>query len=216
LAERCIDSDFGFGISFGFLVSDFGLWEPGYNEFMLAQFHSRFILGIVFTVAGCAGPSAPMQPAIQSGLQKGEDIIPWNPVHVAGPNAGTNACPVCTYGARPAIVVFARNDKEMLMLVTQLEDLVRRQSAMDLKAFVIVLDGTPDDLKSEAVSQGVKQIGFCYPDPATRDVDLKDYKINPSADNTVMIYKDYKVAANFVNLGYGDFNQVETAVANLR
>jgi hypothetical protein len=31
-----------------------------------------------------------------------------------------------------------------------------------------------------------------------------------------MIYRDYKVAANFVNLDLANFHQVETAVVNLQ
>jgi len=51
----------------------------------------------------------------------------------------------------------------------------------------------------------ITQIGICYIDPQTRDHDIELYKINPAAANTVMIYKNFKVTANFVNLDPADF-----------
>jgi hypothetical protein len=183
---------------------------------MLIQSRRTLLFPLLLTFIGCAGPSAPIQPAIQSGLQKGDDIVPWNPIHVAGPNAGTNACPVCTYEARPAVIIFTHDDKNLPGLATRLQSLVNQQQKRDLKGFVIVLNSTPDRVKQLGADLKISQIGFCYPDPNTEKQDLKDYKINPAAQNTIMIYKNYKVAANFVDLDPADFDQVETAVANLR
>jgi hypothetical protein len=175
---------------------------------------SKLIVLILLSLAGCA--SMDSKPAIQSGLQKGDDIIPWNPIHVAGPNAGTNACPVCTYEGRPAIVIFTHDGRNAWQLADRLEDLVIQQQKMDLKGFVIVLNSTPDDLKQMADDQKITHIGICYPDPQTRTEDLNRYKINPQADNTVMVYKAYKVEANFVDLPAADFGKVENVVAGLR
>jgi hypothetical protein len=138
---------------------------------------------VLIALMGCAGPSAAMRPGVASGLQKGDDIIPWNPIHVAGPNAGTNACPVCTYGARPAIVMFTRDDKNLPAFASQLQSLVNRQQKQDLKGFVIVLNSTPNRVKQLGTELKITQIGWCYPDPNTEKQDLKDYKINPAAQS---------------------------------
>jgi protocatechuate 3,4-dioxygenase beta subunit len=175
---------------------------------------------LILAAAGCAAPvardsaTAPTS-AITSGLQPGDDIIPWNPIHVAGPNKGTNACPVCTYEARPAVVIFARSGPDLPGIATRLQQLVERRQASDLKGFLIVLDESPQQLAAMADELKLTHIGVCYPDPATRDHDLKAYRISPSAGNTVIVYKDYKVAADFVDVTPADFARVETAVAKL-
>jgi protocatechuate 3,4-dioxygenase beta subunit len=177
---------------------------------------SIFLIAML-VLASCTGPSGSgSPPALKSGLQKGDDIESWNPIHVAGPNKGTNACPVCTYLARPAIVIFTKDGPNVPALATRLQDLVVPQQKHQLKAFVIVLDSTPEHLKQMADDLKITQIGICYLDPATRDHDLQLYKINLAATNTVMVYKDYKVLANFVNLDAADFDQVAAVVENLK
>jgi len=148
-------------------------------------------------------------------LQKGDDIESWNPIHVAGPNKGTNACPVCTYLALPAVVIFTKDGPNVPALATKLQNLVIDNSAIKLKGFLVVLDSPPDHLKQMANDLNITQIGVCYPDPVTRDHDLQLYKINPSATSTIMVYKDYKVKANFVDLDAADFDKVAVAVNSL-
>jgi len=183
-----------------------------YNRPM--QFKIPFV--VLFLLAGCAGPSSsPVSPTLVSGLQKGDDIESWNPIHVAGPNKGTNACPVCTYLTLPAVVIFTKDGPNVPALATQLQNLVENENAMKLKGFLVVLDSTPDHLKQMSDDLNITQIGVCYPDPATRDHDLQLYKINPAAINTIMVYKDYKVKANFVDLDAADFDKVAAVVNSL-
>ena len=173
-------------------------------------------IALLVASAGCAENSSTMlQPALKSGLQKGDDIVPWNPIHVAGPNKGTNACPVCTYLALPAVQIFAKDGPDVPVLASRLEKLVIDQQGRKLKGFLIVLDSTPARLKEMADDLKISRIGICYPDPATREHDLNEYKLNPAASNTVIVYADYKVTANFVNVDAGTFDRVEAAVANL-
>jgi hypothetical protein len=163
---------------------------------------------VLLMIAGCASSTqVATPPAIQSGLQVGDDIIPWNPIHVAGPNAGTNACPVCTYEARPAIVIFAKRSPDLAALAVRLQDLVNHRRDIDLKGFLIVLDSTPTKLTEFAMQNNLLQIGVCYPDPAEREKDLAEYRINPNAANTVIVYRNYKVIGNFVNLSATDFDK---------
>lgn len=176
----------------------------------------KMLFAVLVFLTGCAGPSSPpVSPTLISGLQKGDDIESWNPIHVAGPNKGTNACPVCTYLALPALVIFTKDGPNVPALATQLQNLVNEQKGMKLKGFLVVLDSTPDHLKQMSDDLNITQIGVCYPDPATRDHDLQLYKINPAATNTIMVYKNYKVAANFVDLNAADFDKVAAVVNSL-
>ena len=137
---------------------------------------------------------------LKSGLQRGEEVAAWNPIHVAGPDKGTRACPVCTYLEKPAIVIFMRDGDNAAALAEQLERLVAANEAKGLKGFVIVLDATPEKVAKMAADRRITKIGVCYPDPQTKDKDLELYKVHPQALNTIILYRDYKVTANFVNL----------------
>lgn len=176
---------------------------------ILSPMRNLALIIVLLMIAGCAGSTEiASPPTLRSGLQVGDDIIPWNPIHVAGPNAGTNACPVCTYEARPAIVIFAKRSADLSALAIRLQDLVNHRRDIDLKGFLIVLDSTPTKLTEFAMQNNLLQIGVCYPDPAEREKDLTEYKINPASDNTAIVYRNYKVTGNFVNLQSGDFDKV--------
>jgi hypothetical protein len=216
-----ISSSLGFGHwDLGFYW-DLAPWSLGfatrcYTQSMATTFSTRCIIGLLLALAGCVGPSGANHTAVQSGLQKGDDIIPWNPIHVAGPNAGTNACPVCTYEYRPAVVIFTHDDKNLVPLIERLQALVDQQHKMDLKGFVIVMNSTPERLQQLGIALSVRQIGLCYPNTYDGDRDLKAYRINPDAQNTILVYKNYKVTNNFVNLAPAEFNQVQAAVTQLQ
>jgi len=152
---------------------------------------------------------------LKSGLQPGEEVAAWNPVHVAGPDKGTRACPVCTYLEKPAVVVFTRDGDNAAALAEQLEKLVAANENKDLKGFVIVLDAAPDKLAKMAADKRITKIGVCHLDPRTKGKDLELYKIHPQAQNTILIYRDYKVRANFVNLDARRFSTVEAAVKQI-
>lgn len=169
------------------------------------------VILLMTTVAVCpvlAGPPA-------SGLQKGDAVEPWNPVHVAGPDQGTCNCPVCTYLGRPAVVVFAKDGPDVTDLVTRLERLVVEHQRNELKGFLAVHDAGGERLKRIAADAKVSRSSLCGMSAKTRDKDLRAYRIDPRAASTIMIYRDYKVVATFVNLSPKDFGQVEAAVKKL-
>jgi protocatechuate 3,4-dioxygenase beta subunit len=155
-------------------------------------------------------------PELKSGLQLGDEVAAWNPIHVGGPDKGTRACPVCTYLEKPAVVVFTRDGGNAAALAQRLEKLVAVHQRHGLKGFLVVIDGTPEKLAKMTADLRLQRIGVCYPDPQTRDKDLGElYKIHPHAQNTIIVYKDYKVTANFVNLDAGHFDAVEKAVGRI-
>lgn len=152
---------------------------------------------------------------LKSGLQPGEEVAAWNPVHVAGPDKGTRACPVCTYLEKPAVVIFTRDGDNATALAEQLEKLVAANEKKSLKGFVIVLDADPDKLAKMAADKRIAKIGVCHLDPRTKDKDLQLYKIDPRALNTILLYRDYKVTANFVNLDAHRFQAIEAVVKRM-
>lgn len=173
----------------------------------------RFVPVVLLMTAVMWGPALAGSPA--SGLQRGEAVEPWNPVHVAGPDRGTTNCPVCTYLERPGVVVFAKDGPEVSSLAARLERLVAGHQEKELKGFLAVLDAGHERLKRIAAEAKVARSGLCGLNPKTRDKELRAYKVNPNAGITIIIYKDYTVVATFVNLPAKDFGKVEEVVNSL-
>lgn len=159
-------------------------------------------------VSGLAAVSLAV-PAIAfaptSGLALGETVTPFHPAHVAGPDAGTEKCPPCTYGNRPAVQVWVTGDslenvgKFHKMLSTGVE----MHGKQEFKAFIVVVG---DDLKknaewakwAESVKTGNVGVTWVAKDSSY----IKQYKINTdgSVKNTVLFYKDKSVTSNLVNV----------------
>ena len=141
-----------------------------------------------------------------SGLQPGDPTPAFDPTHVSGPDAGTKTCPVCKYGARPAVQVWLAPDESTENAAKFTEALGKAMSAhkdKDMKGFVVMMtmcQGCVAKAEKFGKEMAVKNVGVTY--VATTDPAVKGYKINTSKDvkNTVMVYKDRKIVSTFVNL----------------
>jgi protocatechuate 3,4-dioxygenase beta subunit len=150
---------------------------------------------------------------LSSGLQVGEAVPSWEPIHIAGPDKGTRACPVCTYGARPMILVVTKDGPNTARLAAGVERLVASAEAGELKGFVVVTGSTAARLRALARAQAITRSALCYPDPEHEQVDLRQkLKINPRVENTVLVYRKFRVTANFVNVDARDLAAVKAAV----
>lgn len=141
---------------------------------------------------------------VESGLKVGESVTPFHPQHVSGPDAGTDTCPPCKYGNRPAVQVWSNmDDAENTMAIAKNLSAQVANSKTELKAFMINLsscDACVDGTKTLAEKAALKNIAMAYL-PKTDDA-IKAYKVNTASDvkNTVFVYKNKKVVAKFVNL----------------
>ena len=157
------------------------------------------------------GQTAP--PA--SGMKPGDQVEPWNPLHVAGPDKGTNICPVCTYLEKPVVVVFAKDTLNNGQLSGQLEVIARERKKTGLRVVIAITDAGEARTKELASTLAIADASFCYMSEKSGAAELKAYRINPAAENTIMVYKDYTVAATFVNLSARDCGRVADAVNKL-
>ncbi len=164
---------------------------------------------------GVGWAAAAVAPPRVSGLQPKESVEPWNPLHVAGPDKGTNACPVCTYLEKPVVLVFANDTPNTTAVVAKLEALAAAKRKSGLRVVVAVLDATPDRLTRLAAELKVADVALCHLNPKTRAADLKAYRIDPAAENTIILYKDYTVTDTFVDLRADDFGRVVAAAGKL-
>lgn len=155
-----------------------------------------------------AALALPALASIDSGIAVGKTVTPFHPNHVSGPDKGTNNCPPCTYGNRPAVQVWVNGDdmKNVAVVAKTLNDAVKKNSGSEFKAFIIVLTDPANsktvagDLQKLAKDTGASDIGIAY--LLKTDSAVKAYGINLSSDvkNTVLVYKNKKVASKFVNL----------------
>lgn len=169
---------------------------------------SRIILASV-VAALVALPVLAMKPAVESGLQPGETIIPFHPDHISGPLAGTSNCFPCTYGNRPAAQAWVHGEdmKVVGKLIHELQESMDNNKDKEFKAMmVMVLDNegqkakAKEQLKDTIEKSGGKDVAVAL---VTKDHEaVKQYKINLSPDvkNTVIFYKNRKIVNNLVNL----------------
>lgn len=154
-------------------------------------------------VAALAVPVLALAP-VASGLSVGDMTSAFEPHHVSGPDAGTDTCPVCKYGNRPAVQIWAQpGDAENTMKLAADLDAKVAASKHEFKAFVVNLSMCSkciDATKTMASKTKLKNVGITYIDKGSDAVEA--YKINTASDvkNTVFVYKNRKVVAKFVNL----------------
>lgn len=110
------------------------------------------------------------------------------------------------------ILVATRNGPNAARLAAKVEELVARAAGGELRGFVMVIGSSPAQMRQLARAQPMVKAALCYPQPGREDVDLRrKLKINPEADNTVLVFRRFRVTANFVNVRHEEFAAVEEA-----
>ncbi len=142
--------------------------------------------------------------SVESGLNIGETLSAFHPTHIAGPDKGTDTCPPCKYGNRPAVQVWVNEDspENVLAIANNLQAKVA-SSKNEFKAFIINVTCCDVCTKAaENLAKNVKgnELGITVLDPKNSAV--KQYKVNLDKEvkNTVFVYKNRKVVAKFINL----------------
>lgn len=161
---------------------------------------------MVFAVAGIVST---VQAEVKSGPQAGESVGAFTVEKIAG-NAndgvadGKKLCYRCKMGNKPVVAVFSRStDPAIADLMKKLDAVSKKNADKDFVAYVNLLGDDSESLKKSAKSlvakSGAKNIAVVVPsDHATGP---SNYKLNPKADVTVVIYKGGKVAVNHAVAG---------------
>lgn len=177
------------------------------------------ILIPILAVAAFAVPVLATFGGVESGLKVGDALPAYEPTHVSGPDANTKTCPVCKYGATPAVQVWVNNQnpENVLAIAKDLDATMKKANAggaNKFRAFVVFLQGgcgavsgccdnadvLTKTLKDLAAKNHLQNVAFAYI-PNT-DESLKSYQINSdkAMENTVLVYKGRHVTTKFVNL----------------
>jgi len=155
-----------------------------------------------FLVAALALPAFANAP--DSGLKVGDLTSAFEPHHVSGPDKGTDTCPVCKYGNRPAVQVWVNGDEpENVIAIANDLDKKMATSNAEFRAFVVYLTHCEKCVEmTSTLASKVKGSKVAMTHLPINSESVKDYKVNTSTDvkNTVFVYKNRKVVAKFVNL----------------
>lgn len=148
---------------------------------------------------------------LQSGPSIGENLPAFDPRHVAGPDKGTKACPMCKYGYQQGVLVWINTDDfaNVTAIAKRLEAEIEAKGFRQLRAFVVYMN--PDEKKKEelesflssfAEDAGLKLVAVAYVPNPTDSKTSGLYTINPSRDvkNTVIVYRNRKTIAKYINL----------------
>ena len=185
---------------------------------------SFFLLFFLLLPTGCQSPlqnlrlsdgmlSNPLLDSSRSpGLAVGDEVSAFNPVHISGPDAGTKHCPVCTYLEKPAVLIFAQDSANTVSLANRLEALAEKYQPSGLNVFLVLTDGTPADIEQMARGNQLNHLSISLLDPATRNDDLKAWKVDTNRENIVVLYRDYVVLWKHVGLRAAEFDELEFAV----
>ena len=147
---------------------------------------------------------------IQSGLNIGEDQPSFMPFHAFGPDKGTRTCPVCKYGRFHGIVYFVGNNpnwadiKKWLTFLEQ-ESVTRSKY---LKAYFVYgneknynKDQRQKELENIGLELNLKNVALTFvPSMTDTETEVNLNKINPSVENTFVIYRHRTIIDKFIDI----------------
>ena len=152
--------------------------------------------------------------AIDSGLKPGAFVEPFQVVDVTGPNKGKELCYRCQYGAAPVMAAFINGDvSKSDKLIGDLQKIVDSHKDKGLKSFVVYMSGpeSKDGIQKVATAKKTT-IPLVFLPKGVKEDDIKSYKINSTAKNTVMLWRQSAVKGTFVDVDAKNLSQLEKAV----
>ena len=146
----------------------------------------------------------------QSGLNIGEDQPSFLPFHAFGPDKATQVCPVCKYGRYHGIIYYVGNNpnwKEIKLWLTFLEtETVKRKNHLKVY-FVYGNENSYDKQKRQkqleklGIELNIKNTALTFvPSLSDQKTEVNLNKINPSAENTFIIYKHRSIVGKYVDI----------------
>lgn len=171
---------------------------------------------------------AKQNDSVSSGLNIGEDQPSFSPYHAFGPDKGSTACPVCKYGRYQGIIYFAGNNPDWEKVKKWLQFLEEQSNIHGkyLKVYFVYGTEAPADHKQQQSileklgnELNIRNTALTYVS-YWQDKETEVYlnKINPSAENTFIIYKHRSIVDKYINLqpNASDFAIITAALNRTR
>lgn len=146
---------------------------------------------------------------LQSGLSIGEDQPSFIPFHAFGPDKGTRTCPVCKYGRYHGIVYYVGDNPNWEDIKKWLKQLDNESLSREkyLKAYFVYgnskdynKDTRQKKLENIGIELNLKNIALTFvPSMTDSESEVNLNKINPTVENTFVIFKHRTIIAKFIN-----------------
>jgi hypothetical protein len=135
--------------------------------------------------------------AVKSGPQVGDMVPgPFHPLNVTGAQAGKKHCLYCEAGGAPVAMIFAREvNPNLTKLIKAIDAETLKNGKAEMVSFVVFLSNDEklgEQLKKVAEKEGIKKTILSIDNPSGPE----DYNVAKDADVTVVLYRDFTVAAN--------------------
>lgn len=155
---------------------------------------------------------------MKSGLAVGASCPAFDPLHLSGPDAGRQVCPMCKYGNGQGIMVWFNhaNLDQMAEFVQLLEKEQRARGEKNFRVFLVYmnpfhssLSQTSEEIQKNKIKKWCERKGLeklamvMVPSPEDAE-SCGFYRINPEATNTVFVYKKRKITSKWVNMNYDE------------
>jgi hypothetical protein len=147
----------------------------------------------LFLALGAAGAAEPVSSGPQAGAR-----VPgvFKPMNVTGPDAGKEECLYCKHGARPMVMVFARElTPGVVALIKRLDAATAARAEAGLGSCVIVLTDAAQTGPALAKWAGGEKIAHTILATYAKEGPAK-YAIASDAAVTVLLYTKQTVKAN--------------------
>jgi protocatechuate 3,4-dioxygenase beta subunit len=149
-------------------------------------------------------------PDIKSGNPIGSESPAFSPQHVAGPDKGSHACPMCKYGHNPGVVVFlnTENDWENVAAICKrLEEESIKRKAQRFKAYLVYTNPSKLSVKEiesklEKFANGlsIENMAITYvPSIDDKKTEMNLNKVNPKTRNTIIVYNRRMVFDKYID-----------------
>jgi protocatechuate 3,4-dioxygenase, beta subunit len=145
-----------------------------------------------------------------SGLQIGEEFPSFIPIHAWGPDQGSRACPVCKYGRYQGVVYVVGNRPDWSSIKGWLRFLEEESIAREKILKVYFVYGNEQGYKASARRVELEAIGaeldltrlaLTYvPSLADTESEVHLLKVDPSLENTFIVYRQRAVVDKITNL----------------
>jgi hypothetical protein len=174
---------------------------------MISQESQRMKTIAAFTIALLASSItlAVRAAEIKSGPQPGDMLGAFEVTKVAGApsdgvKVGQDLCYRCKMGNRPMVMIFSRKpDRALGTLVKKLDAVVaRNKDEHNMGSFVSLIGERPEELAtaSKTIVQETKVQNVAFVVPKDQPNGPEEYRLNPEAETTVLIYVKGKVVAS--------------------
>jgi hypothetical protein len=155
--------------------------------------------------------------SVKSGPQVGEKVPgPFAPLNVTGPDAGKKSCQYCKNGARPVVVVFAKQfTPAVAQLVKKIDVAAAANKERNLGSYVVVCNdaaGLDQQLQNMAQQMQLQNTVLTLYKPGGPE----RYRLAAEAEVTVLLYNHFTVKANHAfKAGELDSSALDAILADL-